>query len=267
MDTPSRQQFIEQVIGITRSRFPLVKITPGEQPFSVQVNGHTASLENLYRLSVLSPDDLKHNVERWMVELLRASEGTPDESATYAEVKDRILPMILTERAAAGQGEYMVTQPLVGNVLVAYAVDHDQTIAYISRKQFESWKISPDELHETAINNLVAHSEAINAHAAQDEEGRINLILFQTRDGYDAARILLPTLHERLREHLGSPFAAAIPNRDILLCFRNDEETADRISQQVATDNEQMPHPISDRLFLITADGIAVRDDQDLGKD
>ena len=38
----------------------------------------------------------------------------------------------------------------------------------------------------------------MSAHAAQDEDGRINLILFQTMDGYDASRILLPTLHERL---------------------------------------------------------------------
>jgi len=258
--TPSRQQFIEQVITITRSRFPLVKITPGEQPFSVQVNGHTASLENLYRLSVLNPEQLQHNVQQWMVELIRAAEGMPDDSAPYEQVKDRIMPMIVTERAAATQGQYMVTQPLVGNVVVAYAVDQDQTIAYISRKQFDAWNITPDDLHETAINNLVNRSQEIGAHAAQDDEGKINLILFQTRDGYDAARILLPTLHERLREHLGSPFAAAIPNRDILLCFRNDDETADRIGQQVATDNQQMPHPISDQLFLITADGIASRE-------
>src|SRR5206468_6093518 len=96
--------------------------------------------------------------------------------------------------------------------------------------------MTTDELHETALNNLITRSESMAAHAAQDEDGKINLILFQTMDGYDASRILLPTLHERLREHLGSPFAAGIPNRDILLCFRNDDETVARLREQIADD-------------------------------
>ena len=161
-----------------------------------------------------------------MVELLRAAEGTPDQAASFEELKERILPMVVrtaedgsapspTGRlAAAGRG-----------LNVAYAIDNDRTIAYISKARFEQWGVSMEELHETAIDNLVARSEAIAAHAAQDEDGQVNLILFQTMDGYDASRMLLPTLHERLREHLGSPFAAGIPNRDILLCFRNDDET------------------------------------------
>jgi uncharacterized protein YtpQ (UPF0354 family) len=78
-------------------------------------------------------------------------------------------------------------------------------------------------------------------------------------DGYDASRLLLPTLHEKLREHLGSPFAAAVPNRDILLCFRNDDETVGRLREQIAEDYRQMPHQVTDKLLLITPDGIALR--------
>ena len=93
------------------------------------------------------------------------------------------------------------------------------------------------------------------ASAAQDEDGQISLILFQTGDGYDASRLLLPTLHDRLREHLGSPFAAAIPTRDLLLCFRNDDETIARVKEQVADDFRRMPHQVTDRLLLVTPDG------------
>jgi len=153
----------------------------------------------------------------------------------------------------------MVTQPLIEGLMIAYALDSDRTISYIPRVLFEEWKMSIDDLHAVAIKNLVAKSEAINAHAAQDEDGSINLILFQTMDGYDASRILLPTLHERLREHLGSPFAAGIPNRDILLCFRDDEDTVNRLKAQIAEDFRQMPHQVTDRLLLVTQDGIAAR--------
>jgi hypothetical protein len=79
-------------------------------------------------------------------------------------------------------------------------------------------------------------------------------------DGYDASRVLLPTLHERLRPYLGSPFGAAIPNRDILLCFRNDTETVARLKNQVGEDYRSMPHQVTDQLLLVTPDGIALRE-------
>jgi uncharacterized protein YtpQ (UPF0354 family) len=253
-----REQFAQQVIEMVRARFPLVKIARAEQPFAVRVNGHVASLENLYRMSRLTPDDIKYHVERWAVELLRAAEGTPDQGAPLDQIRERILPMILSDaQVESGNAQAMVGQPLVAGLNVVYAIDADRTISYIPKAHFDGWGIAVDDLHEIAIANLVARSEAIAAHAAQDESGRINLILFQTMDGFDASRVLLPTLHDRLREHLGSPFAAGIPNRDILLCFRNDEETLSRIRGQIANDFHSMPHQVTDTLLLVTPDGLA----------
>jgi hypothetical protein len=258
--TPSREQFVQQVLQVVAERFPLVKISRGEQPFSMKVNGHVASLENLYRAVALHPpEEAKHQIERWIVELLRASEGSPDRHGSFDELKDRILPMILAEKDLPAHRN-TVTEPLVEGLHIAYAIDSDRTIAYIPEVQFEGWNVSKDDLHDAAIENLVSRSESMSAHAAQDAEGEVNLILFQTMDGYDASRVLLPTLHERLREYLGSPFAAAIPNRDILLCFRNDEETVSRLRDQIREDHGKMPHGVTDRILLVTADGIAPRE-------
>lgn len=255
----SREQFVEKTIEHIRARFPLVKVGRAEQSFSLRVNGHVASLENLYRVISLLPSEHKRHVERWVVELLRASEGTPDQQAGFDELRDRILPMVLTGTTTDMNTGAMVTQPFVDNLLIAYAVDSDRTIAYIPERHFQTWGISIDQLHEVALSNLVARSQSMNAHAAQDKQGKVNLILFQTMDGYDASRILLPMLHDRLRERLGSPFVAGIPNRDILLCFRNDQSTVARLQQQIASDYRAMPHQITDRLLLVTADGVAPR--------
>ncbi len=254
-----REQFVRRVSQIVRDRFPLVKIGGGDGSFSLSVNGSMAPLENLYRVANLRPEELQRHVERWMVELLRAAEGTPDEDASYDEVKDKIMPMVLPASAVQSTPG-IVHEPLIPGLIVGYAIDHDRTISYLPMTKFSEWGITMDQLRQTAIGNLTSRSEAISAHAAQDEEGRVNLILFQTMDGYDASRLLLPTLHDRLKEHLGSPFAAGIPNRDILLCFRNDEETADRLAQQIADDFQRMPHQVTDKLLLVTPDGIAPRE-------
>ena len=260
MPEATRDQFSRQVIDIVRARFPLVKIARAEQTFSLKINGHIASLENLYRMSLLRPQDVKHHVERWAVELLRAAEGSPDQDAPFEQIKDRILPMIILQSEEEPGGAAIVAEPLVAGLQIAYAIDSDRTIAYIPQAAFARWNMTVDDLHDVAIANLVARSEAISAHAAADEDGEVNLILFQTMDGFDASRILLPTLHDRLREHLGSPFVAGIPNRDILLCFRNDEETVERLKDKIADDYRQMPHQVTEKLLLVTADGIAPRD-------
>lgn len=254
-----REKFIQRVTEIVHDRFPLVKIGEGDGSFALTINGSVAPLENLYRVANLRPEEIQRQVERWAVELLRAAEGTPDEDAAYDEVKDRIMPMVLPSSAVEATPG-IVHEPFVPGLIIGYAIDHDRTISYLPNLKFQEWGITMDQLRETAMNNLTTKSEAISAHAAQDEEGRVNLILFQTMDGYDASRLLLPTLHDRLREHLGSPFAAGIPNRDILLCFRNDTETADRLAKQIAEDFQRMPHQVTDKLLLVTQDGIAPRE-------
>jgi len=254
----SREQFVEHVLQYVHEKFPLVKISRGKEPFSMLVNGHLASMENVYRMAVLQPEDVRHHVERWVVELVRAAEGTPDRTGSFEELRDRILPMIVAD--GERDRRTMVTEPLLEGLSVAYAIDSDRTIAYIPESQFNEWSVDRETLHEAAIENLVKRSESMSAHAAQDEDGKINLILFQTMDGYDASRVLLPNLHEKLREHLGSPFVAAIPNRDILLCFRNEDATVERLREQIEADHKRMPHGVTDRLLLVTQDGIAPRD-------
>lgn len=250
----TREQFADQLIKHVAVKFPLVKLLPGPQPFSIRVNGHVASLENVFRMAQMQPDDANHHIDRWVVELLRASEGTPDQGGSLDELRDRILPMVLP---AAAVSEVMVSQPIVEGLSVAYAIDNDRTIAYIPKSHFESWKITTDDLHEIALKNLLAKSESLEAQVAQDEAGNVSLILFQRRDGYDASRLLLPTLHEKLSGYLGSPFCAGVPNRDILLCFRNDPGALGNLKKQIADDYRNMPHQVTDALFLVTPDGIA----------
>mgnify|MGYP001191752985 CR=1 FL=1 len=269
----TREQFYDRVVQIVRGRFPLVKLSRADQTFSLRLNGHVASLENLYRVSMLRPQELQRHVERWALELLRVAEGTPDQNAPFEELRERIMPLLVsrgpdiappggeatTEASSedADSAGAMVSQPLVANLRVAYVVDSDRSMSYIPPSTLQRWGVEIDEVHEQAIANLVKRSEQLAAHAAADEQGQVNLILFQTMDGYDATRLLLPTLHDRLREHLGSPFVAGVPNRDILLCFRNDEDTVSRLRGQIGEDFRNMPNSITDQLLLVTADGIA----------
>jgi hypothetical protein len=257
MPAPSREQFVQQVLRVVAERFPLVKVSRGEEPFTMRVNGNLASLENLYRVAMLSPENAQHHIERWVVELIRAGEGTPDRGGSFEELKDRIMPILISESRADDVST--VSEPLVTGLRIGYAIDGDRTIAHIPQAQFEEWGVTMDDLHDAAIANLSGRSEQMKADALQDEDGQVYMIVFQTLDGYDASRVLLPTLHDRLSEYLGSPFCAAIPSRDVLLCFREDTTNVDKLREQIAADHQRLPHGITDQLLLVTPDGIAPR--------
>ena len=256
----SRVDFLEDVAQLVSKRFPLINLERSAADFSLRLNGHWVSLENLYRASADRQDLLESTVDRWVIELLRAAEGSPDLKAPLDEVRDRVLPMILPA-GARGDDDSMMRQMLVSGLTVGYVIDSPHSMAHISRQLAEGWGTDIDDLHELAVRNLLARSQTLAAHAAQDESGQVNLVLVQTLDGYDASRILLPGLYERLREHLGSPFGAAIPNRDILICFRDAPNVVMSLREQVKGDHASMPHQVTDRLFLITPDGLATYPD------
>src|SRR4029079_2395841 len=126
----TREQFAGKVAAIVKAKFPLVKIANVDGIFALRLNGHTASLENLYRISILRPEEIQRHVERWMVELLRAAEGSPDRSGNFEDGKDRIFTMVLSRLSSEVDSSGLVTQPLVDKLFIAYAVDSDRTISY-----------------------------------------------------------------------------------------------------------------------------------------
>src|SRR4051812_282031 len=100
MASLTREQFVQQVIEVAKDKFPAAKVArAGSESFSLKVNGQIASLENLYRSAVLQPKQMKVFIEQWMLELVRASEGTPDMNAGFEELADRIMPVVMREDA------------------------------------------------------------------------------------------------------------------------------------------------------------------------
>lgn len=252
---PTREQFAQRVIDIVRNRFPLMKVGRAPQSFSLRVNGRICALEDLYRQSLITPADGRLLVERWALDLLRRDEGVPDQTEAFEEIRPRIMPLLRGAQSSPGDGPRF-ERALVADLAIVYVIDNEPTTT-VTPLMLQRWGVDGDDLHQAALANLVARSEAVVAQAAADSEGKISLIQFQSRDGYDASRLLLPTLHDRLREHLGSPFGAGVPTRDLLLCFRNTEEVRQRMRQPIRDGYRHMPEQLSEQLLLVTADGIA----------
>jgi hypothetical protein len=89
-----------------------------------------------------------------------------------------------------------------------------------------------------------------------NEGGRAAII--SMHDGYDAARLLLGDLHERLSAQLGRTFYVAAPARDMFLAMTGDPEPfVSRLRARAEQEYMRLPYPICSDLFLVTPDGVA----------
>jgi uncharacterized protein YtpQ (UPF0354 family) len=82
-------------------------------------------------------------------------------------------------------------------------------------------------------------------------------LIVNSRDGYDASRLLLPAVRDSFATELGDHYLVGIPNRDFLIAFTDrDPEKAAGIIRQVKHDYQRMHHPITPVIYRIAPDRI-----------
>jgi uncharacterized protein YtpQ (UPF0354 family) len=88
---------------------------------------------------------------------------------------------------------------------------------YVRHEDTLRWNKSDKDLLDIAIANLDEASRKIPMQVADGEDAK--WVGIEMKDGFDAARILVPKLREFISSRLGSPFRFAVPNRDFLICW------------------------------------------------
>jgi hypothetical protein len=105
--------------------------------------------------------------------------------------------------------------------------------------------------------NLGSYAPELNVQIMQSGDGGRAAVV-SLRDGYDAARLLLTHLHERLAPELKGDFLVATPARDIFVAMsRGPGQFIDRIMGRIDEDYRRLPYPITRNLFYVTRDGVA----------
>jgi len=116
-----------------------------------------------------------------------------------------------------------------------------------------------DELHELAIENLDRYfqSSPMEFTLAGESEGP-QLLLPVRPDAYNTSRFLSTDFQGRLRELLGHEFAVGVPSRDFFVAVSlNSPAAVEQVRQKVSEDFHHMDHPLSDRMLLVSNDGVS----------
>ncbi len=250
------EAFAELVAAMLRERQPGYAIDL-VGPRELLVNGRRLDLENLSRMVNHEPARGQEIVEHYLDQLF--SGDTIHFMSTALDVaRDRIMPRIQPETIFEHLSREQVAHvPFVNGTVIVFVTDMPNMTVSITTEQMIRWKLCVEEMEQIARHNLDAYAPDLEVQIVESKEGGKAAILSQ-HDGYDAARLLLSGLHDRLAPQLGGDFYVATPARDMFVALSPGPSAfGRRLRGRVEHDFRRLPYPISADFFVCARDGIA----------
>jgi hypothetical protein len=250
--------FTRRVVDLAQTKFPLLACE-AVTDLQIRLGNSKVNLSDFYRTYVRAPDQFESIVLPVLATVVQVQGwGKAQIEPALDSVRDRIMPMLYPEDAWLEKFPNVVGQEWVGGLVVLYVVDESQTYWYIRDDLLDTWNIAPDELHKLALGNLNRYFEdqPMDFTLAGENDGP-RLLVPSRPDTYNTARLLSENFHGKLRNVMRGDFAVGTPSRDFFVAISLDSlETVESVRKKVEDDFQNMDHPLSDRLLLITYDGV-----------
>lgn len=246
--------------GFGRARRLVRELLRQERPELAVEGGFEASLElsggielDLGRLVEATLGESEEAARKAARKLVSMLPGAAEDSDSDWE--ERLQPRVVSPRFAA-EHPALLARPLAGGALsVALLLVHGDRARYVRASEPSRWGTSARGALEIAIRNLAIRSERARLLRVDTSAGP--LICARTGDGLDAARALLPALHEVLAPELGDALWIAVPHRDALWACGEGRALREALRARARDDARRAPHAISESLFALTPGGLA----------
>jgi uncharacterized protein YtpQ (UPF0354 family) len=248
-------KFRESVLAIAKKQYPENAFSvPSNDPEVIVVKGVHIGLQNLrakFQQSSRSQAVLEELVKEHFALVLRDI-GKVETVPNYEVAKTRIRLQLMPKEY--GTKAPLVSFPFSDGLLVGLVLDSERGYLYLRKEDATRWGKEPPELRKVATENLDTASKNIPAHSANNEG--VRFIALETKDGFDAARILLSGFRQFVGEQIGKPFYFAIPNRDFLICWSSDSGSKFQtfVREKVRKDFAEQPYPLSPNIFRVTTE-------------
>jgi uncharacterized protein YtpQ (UPF0354 family) len=250
MEPERFQAFVMSVLAL---EFPDKSFLPGEDARVVFLGEAQLGLQSLYTAYKRDlPPKLELTaliVEHFKRMVANVGVASADAS-TWQEVESLVRPQFMPVEYA--EQIPLLARPFHSDISIGFVIDREAAYSYLRTEDFERWGISEEALFEKGLANLGAATEGIGIAGG---EGFLGV---ETKDGYDAARILLPALRGYAAQTLGEPFFAAFPNRDFLIMWSasSPAEFQDLVRAKVQQDFREQPYPLTPEIFRVTVESI-----------
>jgi uncharacterized protein YtpQ (UPF0354 family) len=107
------------------------------------------------------------------------------------------------------------------------------------------------DLHRQALENLRRRTLEQTRYTATGT-GERRIFVFDSRDGYDATRLLLTDVLAGWAAETPGNLVIGVPNRDFLIAFSDsDGEVLRGVAAQIQIDAIERDHGLTDQLFVL----------------
>lgn len=248
--------FAAHVVGLLKRQYP-AREAALTGPLHVVFDGRHLGLENLYRMVLRDPRHASEIVENYLERLLEGDQlaGAPlPLSVARTRIMPRIQPISIFDHL---DREHVAHIPFVNDTVVVFVIDLPQLTVSITTEQMIRWGLQADDLDAISRENLARYAPELEVRLVDSHDGgRAAIVAHQ--DGYDAARLLLSTLHARLAREMRGDFYVATPARDTFIAISaGPDPFLERLKNRVDEDYRRLPYPITRDFFLVTRDGVA----------
>lgn len=245
--------FRDRVVAVLAAEFPDRKIVTTPDPEVLKYGSTEFGLQNL-RAKFTGDDDPSDETLRLLVKehfaagfaAVDAAEAPPP---TWEAAQRLLRPQLMP-------AEYLDRMPLAHmpfgeGLVLGFVLDRPDTYAYVLAKDIERWGVTLDQANAVAFDNLDAISKEVSLQAST---GADPFVAVGVNDGYDAVRLLSPQFRASVAKRLGSPFYAAIPNRDFLIMWSSSASPSfvAHAREQAIRDSRDQPYPLTPAIFEAT---------------
>jgi hypothetical protein len=254
-DLLTGSRFANAVLSLAKNRFPDALLALADDD-TLKIGSSPISLRALRLRYLEAPTQLPAHARHFFA-ALSTELPAADLADAWSAARDAIMPVLLTPAALNNAPERLVSEQWINNLSVGYVLERSgDPERPITAADSHHWGVSVDTLHDQALSNLIRRSKDQTMQGQKNDE--YTMLVLAAPDRHNAARILLPEFYHRLRQHLGGTFYAAVPSRELLVAFTaNRDDLRDRLRKQIADDYCHAKNALSDKLFLVTPDGIA----------
>lgn len=181
-------------------------------------------LEQLARRCAEQPRKTSLLVQDAVTTFLDALPG--DAEAWPADWAQRVIVLLAPDGTAETDG--LLSRSLLPGIQVVYALENGTSFRMVGMHEIEDAGIDGETLHQIALRNLERSCSALVIDAREGEaDGEELMLHFQTRDGLDAARLLVPTFFQRFSPRFDdAQLLVAIPGRDTLFVVSAENPAA-----------------------------------------
>jgi uncharacterized protein YtpQ (UPF0354 family) len=249
------RQLANEVLSKLRERYPDQEFQHDDK--GIRGKQQLIYLSNLLREIKESPTRRDSIIEHFVSSLGQSSD-VPMGEETWEEARACLLPVLKHKDYFKGDGpsRHQLRIDWLADVKICYALKIKNLFRFVTNWDVGRWETDNDTVHKIAIENLVKLSWPRRLEGSRQRDGG-RIIIVDTGDSLASSRLLNPELYQLFSGPLGSPFYAGIPDRDTLVLFSNRRSLKQRISRTLTKDCRKSAYPITDRSFLVTADGIA----------